>query len=90
MLIKKRHLPYRILVKFLYEGQIRVLSPKQGEGMVRVGELAKSLRCSNLRVLEACNWLEAFGYISSQEMISNYPQVLKVTVNLPNLTNEYI
>lgn len=62
-LYKSRHLPYKLLAKLIYAGGNRpriTLSLREG---IRVGSLAKSLRTSNSRVIEALEWLEALSFI---------------------------
>jgi len=57
-------MPYRLLVKLLYKGQNDRLGELFVWRRVSLPEVAKSLRCSNSRVIEALDWLQALGMIS--------------------------
>lgn len=84
-LFKSRHLPYRILAKILYSGEILKLSDLVGYGLLNVSDTAKALRCSNSRVIEALKHLEDLQYVNKYYITDKRPMKLYIEVNLPKV-----
>jgi len=77
-LYKSRHLPYRLLVKLIYAGKTPVRIDLNEREAVEIGKMAKSLRTSNGRILEALEWLQALGFITY--VINGKKATIKISV----------
>lgn len=76
--IKTRHIPHRLFTSVLFMPN-SPLSPDTLVRRVTLGSLAKSLRCSNGRIIEALDWLTVSGHISYEQV----GKLIIIHINLP-------
>lgn len=68
--MKKRLIPYRVLVILLYSNNKSILTAEQDKVIVRTGPMSRSLRISISRLLDSFGWLEANGFITYDKLIN--------------------
>lgn len=87
-LFKSRHLPYKLFSKLLYKERNGPSERVYVVGRVEVPEIAKSLRCSNQRVIEALDYLSALRMVSYNVMDKKSVFICLILPSLPENKNE--